>query len=147
MLFCDLLWRACMHVGGWGVLSEWGWGACEGGGACLLIWRAFPIIQLVRNVGQRPRCSSCSPTPDSRSPRLTLYLYMFLSHFSSNTCIDLDLEINNKMQIRTRSESSYSLRTRRWLKQPVSLRSEANERWPSLWIRLRVSSRGSALWC
>ena len=31
-----------------------GWG---GGDRELLIWRAFPIIQLVRNVGQQPWCS------------------------------------------------------------------------------------------
>lgn len=49
------------------------------GGACLLIWRAFPIIQLVRNVGQRPWCSSCSPSLDSKCPPLTLYLSLSFS--------------------------------------------------------------------
>lgn len=68
-----LLWFALkgVHVCGWGVKGF-------GGGACLLIWRAFPIIQLVRNVGQRPWCSSCSPTLESKCPRLTLYIqYLF----------------------------------------------------------------------
>lgn len=115
MLFCDLLWRG----------EALGRSARERGA---LIWRAFPIIQLVRNVGQQPLCSDHSD-PGKQEP------------FSSSLVVHNKINNHLKKHIRGLGTSE-SLGGRRI---GASQKSETNKQWPYS-CRLRANDQCNPLY-